>query len=227
MTTLKQINEFIDSQPIALVGVSRNPKKFGHTAFKELHEKGMNIIPVNPEADEIMGQKVFRNVSLLPPDVGGIIIMTKKDRTAAVIREAKEKGIKQIWIQQMADSKEAIEELKSVENVEQLESIRIKYFGRRGRLTEVMRGISQLSKEERPIIGQLANEIREHLNQEFDRVTVRLKQKEREDSLAAETIDMTLPGRRPQLGRKHPLRRLTEFRRFSEAWVLLLPKVPK
>jgi hypothetical protein len=112
MTTLKQINEFIDSQPIALVGVSRNPKKFGHAAFKELHEKGMNIVPVNPEADEIMGQKVFRNVSLLPPDVGGIIIMTKKDRTAAVIREAKEKGIKQIWIQQMADSKEAIEELK-------------------------------------------------------------------------------------------------------------------
>jgi phenylalanyl-tRNA synthetase alpha chain len=101
--------------------------------------------------------------------------------------------------------KEAVEELKSVENLEQLESIRIKYFGRRGRLTEVMRGISQLSKEERPIIGQLANEIREHLNQEFDRVTVRLKQKEREDSLTTETIDITLPGRRPQLGRRHPI----------------------
>ncbi len=115
MTTLKQINEFIESQPIALVGVSRNPKKFGHAAFKELREKGMNILPVNPEADEIMGQKVFRNVSLLPPDVGGIIIMTKKGRTAAVIKEAKEKGIKQIWIQQMADSKEALSELKDTD----------------------------------------------------------------------------------------------------------------
>jgi len=101
--------------------------------------------------------------------------------------------------------KEAIEELKSIENLEQLESMRIKYFGRRGRLTEVMRGMSQLSKQERPIIGKLANEIREHLNQEFEQVTVRLKRKAREDSLAAETIDITLPGRRPQLGQKHPI----------------------
>jgi uncharacterized protein len=112
MTTLKQINEFIDSQPIALVGVSRNPKKFGHTAFKELKDKGMNIIPVNPVADEILGRKVYPNIKELPNDIKGIIIMTKKDQTASVVREAKEKGIKQIWIQQMADSKESLAELK-------------------------------------------------------------------------------------------------------------------
>jgi predicted CoA-binding protein len=112
MSTLKQINEFLDSQPIALVGVSRNPKKFGYTAFKELREKGMNIIPVNSEADEIMGVRSYRNVKLLPPEVKGIIVLTKKDQTADVIREAKGKGIKQIWIQQMADSKEALDELK-------------------------------------------------------------------------------------------------------------------
>ena len=112
MSTLKQINEFLDSQPIALVGVSRNPKKFGYTAFKELREKGMNIIPVNSEADEIMGVRSYRNVKLLPSEVKGIIVLTKKDQTADVIREAKGKGIKQIWIQQMADSKEALDELK-------------------------------------------------------------------------------------------------------------------
>ena len=112
MTTLKQINEFLDSQPIALVGVSRNPKKFGYAAFKELKEKGMKIIPVNPLADEIMGEKSYPNVNVLPPEVRGIIVFTKKDKTANVIREAKEKGIKQIWIQQMADTKEAINELK-------------------------------------------------------------------------------------------------------------------
>jgi hypothetical protein len=112
MTSLKQINEFLDSQPIALVGVSRNPKKFGYTAFKELKEKGMNIIPVNPKADEIMGQKSYSNVKELPSDVQGIIVLTKKDKTASVVREAKEKGIKQIWIQHMADSKEALDELK-------------------------------------------------------------------------------------------------------------------
>lgn len=112
MTTLKQINEFLDSEPIALVGVSRNPKKFGYAAYKELKDKGMNIIPINPETDEIMGDKTFRNVTRLPSEVKGIIILTKKDQTASVIRDAKEKGIKQIWIQQMADSPEALEELK-------------------------------------------------------------------------------------------------------------------
>jgi uncharacterized protein len=111
MATLKQINEFLDSQPIAMVGVSRNPKKFGYAAFKELKEKGMKIIPVNPQADQIMGEKSYPNVKSLPSDINGIIILTKKDKTAAVVREAKERGINQIWIQQMADSKEAMGEL--------------------------------------------------------------------------------------------------------------------
>jgi uncharacterized protein len=112
MNTLKQINQFLDNQPIAMVGVSRNPKKFGYTAFKELKDKGMKIIPVNPEADEIMGEKSYRNVSSLPAEVRGIIVMTKKDKTASIVKEALEKGIKEIWIQQMADSKEALVHLK-------------------------------------------------------------------------------------------------------------------
>jgi uncharacterized protein len=112
MTSLKQINEFLDSQPIALIGVSRNPKKFGYSVFKELKNKGMNVIPVNPEADEILGEKSYHNVKLLPPEVKGIVILTKKNKTASVVRDAKEKGIKHIWVQQMADSKEALDELK-------------------------------------------------------------------------------------------------------------------
>jgi predicted CoA-binding protein len=112
MNSLNQINQFIDSQPIALVGVSRNPRKFGHAAFKELKEKGMKIIPVNPEATEIMGETVYKNVSSLPDEVKGIIVMTRKEKTASVVKEALTKGIKEIWIQQMADSKEALVELK-------------------------------------------------------------------------------------------------------------------
>jgi len=112
MNTLKQINQFLDSQPIAMVGVSRNPKKFGYAAFKELKEKGMKVIPVNPEADEIMGEKSYRNVTALPVDVKGIIVMTKKDKTASVVKEALAKGIKEIWIQQWADTKESLVELK-------------------------------------------------------------------------------------------------------------------
>ncbi len=111
MKTLSQINEFLDAQPIAVAGVSRNPKKFGYTAFKELKEKGMKVIPVNPSAEEILGEKSYPSVMSLPSEVKGLIILTKKDQTAALVKEAKQKGIKQIWIQQMADSKEALAEL--------------------------------------------------------------------------------------------------------------------
>ncbi|HEX2975532.1 MAG TPA: CoA-binding protein, partial [Bacteroidales bacterium] len=115
MTTLKQINDFIGSQPIAMVGVSRNPKKFGSVAFKELRQKGMNLIPVNANADEIMGEKTFPGIRSLPGDVKGLLIMTKKDQTAGLVREAREKGIRNIWIQQSSDSTEAINELKGTD----------------------------------------------------------------------------------------------------------------
>jgi hypothetical protein len=112
MVTLNQINEFLGAETFGLVGVSRNPKKFGYSAFKELKDKGMNILPVNPYAEKIYDTDVFHDVKSLPENVKGLIIMTKKTETQGVIKEAKEKGIKQIWIQQMADSKEALMELE-------------------------------------------------------------------------------------------------------------------
>jgi uncharacterized protein len=112
MASLKQINDFFDNQSIAMVGVSRNPKKFGYTAFKELKDKGLNLIPVNPEANDIMGTKSYPNVTALPPEINAVIVITKKDKTAGVIKEAIGKGIKNIWIQQTSDSKEALDLLK-------------------------------------------------------------------------------------------------------------------
>jgi uncharacterized protein len=112
MATLQQIEDFLASDPIAMAGVSRNPKKFGFAAFRELKEKGMNIIPVNPHAEKIHGANVYHDIKSLPDNVRGLIVMTGKELTAGVIREAKEKGIKQIWIQQMAESKEALKELE-------------------------------------------------------------------------------------------------------------------
>jgi predicted CoA-binding protein len=112
MTTLKQIEDFIAAEPVAMIGVSRNPKKFGQQAFKELRDKGLNVIPVNPATGEILGVKAYPNVNALPPEVRSIIIMTRKDQTLGVVKDAKAKGIRNIWIQQMADSKEALKELE-------------------------------------------------------------------------------------------------------------------
>jgi uncharacterized protein len=115
MTSIKQIEDFIAAEPVAIVGVSRDPKKFGQMAFKELKEKGMKVVPVNPAAEEILGVKAYPDVNALPSEVRGVIIMTKKDQTAAIVRAAKTKGIKNIWIQQMSDSKDALTELEGTD----------------------------------------------------------------------------------------------------------------
>jgi len=112
MPSLKQIEDFISAEPVAIVGVSRDPKKFGQMAFKELKNKGLNVIPVNLSAEEILGVKAYPNITALPPEVKGVVIMTKKDQTADVVREAMAKGLKNIWIQQAAESKEALKELE-------------------------------------------------------------------------------------------------------------------
>lgn len=111
MVTLKQIQEFIAAEPIAMVGVSRNPKKFGFTAFRELKEKGMNIIPVNPYTEMIHGTKTYPDLKSLPDNVKGLIVMTQKSQTTGVVREAKEKGFKHIWIQQMSENNDTLKEL--------------------------------------------------------------------------------------------------------------------
>lgn len=115
MATLNQIEKFLSAGPVALIGVSRNPKKFGYAAFKELKDKGMNIVPVNPHATEIYGSKVYPDIKSLPPEVKALIIMTKKPKTAEIVKEARERGFRHIWIQQMAESKEAVEELKGTD----------------------------------------------------------------------------------------------------------------
>lgn len=112
MVKLKQIEEFLASEPVAMAGVSRNPKKFGFAAFRELKEKGMNIIPVNPNATQIHGEKVYPDIKSLPDNIRSLIIMTAKQKTAGIVKEAREKGIRQIWIQQMAESSDAIKELE-------------------------------------------------------------------------------------------------------------------
>jgi len=93
---------------MAIAGVSRNPKKFGHTVYTDLKKKGYEIFPVNPEADKIDGLECFHSVSELPSDVRHLLIFTSKDKTLGVLKEAFAKGINNIWIQQMSDTPEAL-----------------------------------------------------------------------------------------------------------------------
>jgi phenylalanyl-tRNA synthetase alpha chain len=106
-----------------------------------------------------------------------------------------------------AIEKEALERLRSAEDLRELDSIRVKYLGKKGSLTELLRGMRHVPPEDRPAIGKLINQVKERITGELELATERLRAKEREARLAAEAIDITLPGRRPILGRKHPLTR--------------------
>jgi len=104
----------------------------------------------------------------------------------------------------------AEQELLQCTSLNELNEYRIRYLGKKGELTQVLRGMGKLSAEERPLIGQLANEIRDGLENKLQELTVIIKRKELERSLSAEKIDITLPGSRPELGRQHPLSSVIE-----------------
>lgn len=112
MVTKEQIDEFLSQKPIAVVGVSRNKKKFGYVAFKELKDKGYDVIPVNSNADKIDDIVCYKDIRDLPDNVKAAVLLTRKKDTDVELKKLLEKGIKQIWIQQGSQTKEAIESAK-------------------------------------------------------------------------------------------------------------------
>ena len=112
MTSKKQIEQFLAVKPIAIAGVSRNPKKFGRVAYDELTRKGLELIPINPNLEDINGTVCYPTVAALPEGVKALIIITKKDQTASVVKEALLKGISSIWIQQHSETPETLALLK-------------------------------------------------------------------------------------------------------------------
>lgn len=108
--------------------------------------------------------------------------------------------------QQLEEIKKSAEAaLSSASSLEELDAVRVKYLGKKGELTAVLKQMSGLSPEERPIIGQLANEIREQIQAEIDKKVAELKAAGLEAKLQEETIDVTLPGTEVALGHRHPL----------------------
>ncbi len=99
----------------------------------------------------------------------------------------------------------AEKELVQVENMNQLEEFRVRLLGKKGLLTQVLRGMGKLSKEERPEIGKLANEVRSEVERRLDEQKDLLKTKENNIRLDKERIDVTLPGKKKRIGNRHPL----------------------
>ena len=100
---------------------------------------------------------------------------------------------------------QALAALSKVSDVAELDNLKVEYLGKKGKLTQILKGMGQLSPEERPVIGQIANEIRLALEEGIQSVRERLNKKLINQKLKSEVIDVTMPGKRKALGRKHPL----------------------
>ena len=113
--------------------------------------------------------------------------------------------------EQIARIKEnALTELENCKTLQELDNVRVKYLGKKGELTAVLKGMKDLSPEERPVIGSIVNEVRDNLENKIKEVEEELKQKAMNLKLEKERIDITLPSTKIKRGSKHPINRIIE-----------------
>mgnify|MGYP004499167659 FL=1 len=105
---------------------------------------------------------------------------------------------------------QSILEIENSKDLKELNDIRVKYLGKKGELTSVLRGMGALSAEERPIIGSLVNVIKNELEELISGKEEQFKQEEMNRKLESETIDITLPSKKIKRGSKHPINRTIE-----------------
>lgn len=99
----------------------------------------------------------------------------------------------------------ALAQLGKATNLKELEDLRVKFLGKKGELTAILKQMGQLSAEERPVMGQLVNEAKEYLENALAARQQSLKEAVTQQKLRLETLDVTMPGKRHTLGHKHPL----------------------
>ena len=98
-----------------------------------------------------------------------------------------------------------MEELAKSEHLQDIQDIRVKFLGKKGELTAIMKEMKNLSKEDRPKVGQLVNTARNAIEEQLNAKLEEVKAKELAAKIESEKIDITLPGRKPVTGHEHPL----------------------
>lgn len=105
---------------------------------------------------------------------------------------------------------EALQEIETASSQKTLNDVRIKYLGKKGPMTEVLRGMGKLSAEERPVVGELANTVRKTIQEALEARIEDVKAVELAAKLASETVDVTLPGRTALPGHSHLLQQIVD-----------------
>lgn len=104
----------------------------------------------------------------------------------------------------------ALNEIKDTSSIEVVESLRVKYLGKKGEITAILKEMGKLSKEERPVIGEVANKVRESIEGSISSKKEELKSIEKAKKLLEEVIDVTMPAKSVKVGKKHPISQIVD-----------------
>ena len=124
-----------------------------------------------------------------------------------------------------AIEKKAFEELTAAQDLKDLDAVRVKYLGKKGELTAILKQMGKLSAEERPVIGQLANQVRAQIEERLEETKANLEAHLLDQRLATETLDVTMPGKRSVLGKKHPITIVLDELKLAEVKTKEMKKV--
>ena len=105
---------------------------------------------------------------------------------------------------------EALDALNAVGDSNELESLRVRFLGKKGELTAVVKMMGKLSAEERPVMGQMANAVRAKLEDALEKRRAALDAAALESKLEAEAVDVTIPGKSVEMGHQHPMNRVLQ-----------------
>ena len=97
-SSLDIIQDFLAQKRIAIVGVSRDPKDFSASLFQEFVKRGYDVVPVNPNAPEVLGKRSFSRVQQIQPPVDAVLLMTSHEVSEAVVADCSQAGVQRIWM---------------------------------------------------------------------------------------------------------------------------------
>ncbi len=108
MELQEQIDQFLDGTPHAVVGASTDRSKYGNKVLRVYQQNDRAVYPINPKAETVEGLTAYPNLAALPEPVHGISIITPPAVTEAVVEQAGELGIQNVWMQPGAESEAAV-----------------------------------------------------------------------------------------------------------------------
>lgn len=98
MTTIRDVEHFLALRRIAMVGVSRDPKDFSRMLFREMCDRGYDMVPINLIADVIDGRECFHSLQAVKEPIEGVVVMTPSSATLQVMEDCAAAGVRNVWI---------------------------------------------------------------------------------------------------------------------------------